>query len=89
MPRRKSKSPASISTSTSVSASSGIILHRGLTLLQTDDRYLMTELRADPRLKTELGSSLSESAAVVAPEAADDLLRQLRKAGHTPKVSEQ
>ena len=69
-------------------ASDEIILHQGLSLVETDDPVLMVELMADARLRSRLVAQLSPCVALIQPGAAGAFVQDLRKSGHTPKVSD-
>jgi hypothetical protein len=57
-----------------------------LTLIEVTDPLLLEELRADRRLGPMIVAQLSDRVAVVAPGSGEQLIKQLLKAGHTPKV---
>ena len=85
MPTRKK---AAVSESVESSRSSRPILHANLTLIEVADPLLLEELRADRRLGPLIVAQLSDRVAAVKPDDSDRLLKQLLKAGHTPKVIE-
>ncbi|MFN3648245.1 MAG: hypothetical protein ACK47B_01590 [Armatimonadota bacterium] len=65
-----------------------IVLHEGLTLLETDDPVLLVELQSDSRVAASIVALLSPCAAVVKAGDAPALAERLLKTGHLPKVSE-
>lgn len=65
-----------------------VVLHEGMTLVETDDPLLLVELLAEPRLRAAVELQLSPCAALVRPGAGASFLQELMKAGHTPKVSD-
>lgn len=69
-----------------VSDPSGPLLHANLTLIEVADPLLLEELRADRRLGPMIVAQLSDQVAVVKPEDSERVVKQLLKAGHTPKV---
>lgn len=69
-----------------VSNPSGPLLHANLTLIEVADPLLLEELRADRRLGPMIVAQLSDQVAVVKPEDSERVIKQLLKAGHTPKV---
>ncbi len=64
------------------------ILHANLTLIEVADPLLLEELRADRRFGPLIVAQLSDRVAAVKPDDSERLLKQLLKAGHTPKVIE-
>jgi hypothetical protein len=69
-----------------VSDPSGPLLPANLTLIEVADPLLLEELRADRRLGPMIVAQLSDQVAVVKPEDSERVIKQLLKAGHTPKV---
>jgi hypothetical protein len=69
-----------------VSDPSGPLLHANLTLIEVADPLLLEELRADRRLGPMIVAQLSDQVAVVKPEDSERVIKQLLKAGHTPRV---
>ena len=65
---------------------SGPILHSNLILIEVADPLLLEELRADRRLGPMIVAQLSDRVAVVKPGHSEWVIKQLIKAGHTPKV---
>jgi hypothetical protein len=65
---------------------SEVVLHENLTLIEVDDPAALAELRADRAAGPLILTALSDRVAAVAPGRADELIRRLLKAGHTPKV---
>lgn len=64
------------------------ILHANLTLIEVADPLLLEELRMDRRFGPLIVAQLSDRVAAVKPDDSERLLKQLLKAGHTPKVIE-
>jgi hypothetical protein len=62
------------------------ILHRNVTLLVASDPLLLSELQADPRVGPHLKGQLSPEVAFAPPEAGEQLIKHVSKAGHLPKV---
>ena len=62
------------------------VLHSNLTLIEVADPALMEELKVNRRLGHLILTRLSDRVAVIKPGQADLLLKELLKAGHTPKV---
>jgi hypothetical protein len=67
-------------------AEPGVVLHLNLTLLEVDEPEALAALRADRALGPLILTAISDRVAAVAPGREDELIRRLRKAGHTPKV---
>ncbi|MBI1746479.1 MAG: hypothetical protein HYR55_07810 [Acidobacteria bacterium] len=65
---------------------SDAVLHTNLTILEVAEPHLLEEIMADRRLAPTIVMRLSEDAAVVAPGQEEFFIKQLLKAGHTPKV---
>ena len=66
-----------------------VVLHTNLTLVAVADPLLLEDLRADRQLGPLLLAQLSDCVAVVKPGGGEQVMRALRKAGHTPKVLHQ
>ncbi|MBM4258629.1 MAG: hypothetical protein FJ147_22355 [Deltaproteobacteria bacterium] len=64
----------------------GPVLHTNLTIIEVSDPFLLQTLRADRRIGAAITVQLSDRVAVVQPRQADMVIKQLLKAGHTPKV---
>jgi hypothetical protein len=64
----------------------GTCLHTDLTLIEVADAELLQELRADRSVGALMVAQLSDRVAIAAPGSGKDLVKYLRKAGHTPKV---
>lgn len=64
------------------------ILHANLTLIEVADPLLLEELRMDRRFGPLIVAQLSDRVGAVKPDDSERLLKQLLKAGHTPKVIE-
>jgi hypothetical protein len=67
----------------------GAVLHSNLTIIEVAEPHLLEELKADRRLGPLIVAQLSDRVAVAAPGSSDQLVKQLLKAGHTPKVLEE
>lgn len=78
MPKTHAKQPAD--------DPAGPILHTNLTVIEVAEPELLDELKADRRLGPMLVAQLSERVALVRPEDRDRFVKQLLRAGHTPKV---
>ncbi|MCZ6681452.1 MAG: hypothetical protein O7E52_29915 [Candidatus Poribacteria bacterium] len=63
-------------------------LHENLPIIEVRDKVTLDMLFADAQASRFLIRRLSEKAAIVMPGQFDALYAQLRKLGHTPKVSE-
>lgn len=66
----------------------GTVLHTHLTLIEVAESELLDELCADRRLGPLIVARLSDRIAAAAPGRAQELVRALLKAGHTPKLIE-
>ncbi len=66
--------------------SSGLVLHTNLTIIEVADPFLLQTLRADRRVGSAILAQLSDCVAVIQPGQGDWVIKQLLKAGHTPKV---
>ena len=66
--------------------SSGPILHSNLTIIEVAEPHILEELKADRRLGPMIAAQVSDRVALVAPGRAESFIKQLLKAGHTPKV---
>ncbi len=64
----------------------GPVLHTNLTVIEVTDPFLLQTLRADRRLSGAILAQLSECVAIIQPGQGEWLIKQLLKAGHTPKV---
>lgn len=62
------------------------VLHANLTLIEVADPLLLQALRADRRFGASILTQLSDRVAVVNPLQSEWIIKQLLKAGHTPKV---
>lgn len=67
----------------------GPILHANLTVIEVADPLLLEELRADRRLGPLIVAQLSDRVALAKPDDSERIVKQLLKAGHTPKVIEE
>ncbi len=61
-------------------------VYEGLTLIELADDYALKELLAGTSLKKHLVCQLSPRLAVIKPEAADALAKELVEKGYTPRV---
>ena len=66
----------------------GPILHANLTVIEVADPLLLEELRVDQRLGPLIFAQLSDRVAIVKPDDSERVVKQLLKAGHTPKMIE-
>jgi hypothetical protein len=82
MPKRKTEA------SEEAAGAAGPVLHANLTLIEVADPILLAEIRADPRVAPLIATALSDRVAVVRPGAREQVVRQLLKSGHTPRVTE-
>jgi hypothetical protein len=64
----------------------GACLHTDLALIEVADADLLQEFRADRTVGPLIITLLSDRVAIVATGGGEDLVKRLRKAGHTPKV---
>lgn len=62
------------------------VLHANLTVIEVSDPILLQTLRADRRVGAAILAQLSECVAVIQPGQSEWVIKQLLKAGHTPKV---
>lgn len=65
---------------------SGPVLHTNLTIIEVADPFLLQTLRADRRVGAAILAQLSDCVAVIQPGQGESVIKQLLKAGHTPKV---
>ena len=61
-------------------------LHRQVSLIRTSEPILVDELMARKSLARLLAGRLSDTILLVRPEEEDDILDELRRMGHTPRV---
>ncbi len=61
-------------------------LHRQVSLIQTADRLLAEELLARKSLARLVVGRLSETVLLVRPKHEDEILDELRRMGHSPRV---
>jgi hypothetical protein len=64
----------------------GPVLHANLTVIEVADPILLQTLRADRRVGAAILAQLSDCVAVLQPGQGEWVIKQLLKAGHTPKV---
>ena len=62
-------------------------LHRNVALIRTADPILAEELMARKTLSRLIAGRLSETVILVHPGTEDEVLEELRKMGHTPRVT--
>lgn len=62
------------------------VLHANLTVIEVSDPILLQTLRADRRISAAILAQLSECVAIIQPGQGEWMIKQLLKAGHTPKV---
>lgn len=61
-------------------------LHRQVSLIRTAEPMLAEELLARKTLSKLVAGRLSETVLLVRPESEDEVLDELRRMGHTPRV---
>jgi hypothetical protein len=66
--------------------STGPVLHANLAVIEVSDPILLQTLRADRRVGAAILGQLSDCVAVIQPGQGEWVIKQLLKAGHTPKV---
>lgn len=79
---------APIAASPAVADPSGPILHLNVPLLLASESHLMVQVRSDSKTQKFVAEALTDRACLVVRGTANDLIRGLIKAGHTPKVNE-
>ena len=62
------------------------VLHTRLTLIEVAEPEILHELLLDKRIGPLIATQLSDRVAVVAPGSANQLVKLMLKAGHTPKI---
>ncbi len=62
------------------------ILHRQLIVIEVAESEILDMLQADRRIAPFIVAKLSDSVALVAAGKASLVIKQLLKAGHTPKI---
>jgi hypothetical protein len=62
-------------------------LHRNVALIRTADPILAEELLARKSLSRLIAGRLSDTVILVHPGSEDEVLEELRKMGHTPRVA--
>lgn len=65
------------------------VLHTNIPVIEVAESWLLDTLLADATAAKYIVLRLSETVALVAPDAVDQLLARLRKLGHTPRVLSQ
>jgi hypothetical protein len=63
-----------------------IKLHKQVSLVRTSDPLVAEELMARKSLSRMVVGRLSETVLLVRPEEEENLLEELRRMGHTPRV---
>ena len=66
--------------------SAGPVLHANLTVIELADPILLQSLRADRRVGAAILAQLSDCVAIIQPGQGEWVIKQILKAGHTPKV---
>jgi hypothetical protein len=61
-------------------------LHKNVALIRTSEAVLAEELLARKTLARLILARLSETLLLVKPDEADDVIEELRRMGHTPRV---
>ncbi len=61
-------------------------LHRNVALIRTADPILAEEILARKTLTRPIAGRLSDTVILVHPGSEDEVLEELRKMGHTPRV---
>jgi len=64
------------------------VLHANLMIVEVAESFLLDELHVNPRLGPMFAAQLSDCVAVVKPDSGEQLIQQLLKVGHTPKIEE-
>jgi hypothetical protein len=64
----------------------GPVLHSNLTVIEVADPFLLQTLRADRRVGSAILAQLSDCVAIIQPGQGEWVIKQLLKAGHTPRV---
>lgn len=64
----------------------GPVLHANLTIIEVSDPVLLQTLRVDRRVGSAIIAQLSDCVAIIQPGQGEWVIKQLLKAGHTPKV---
>jgi hypothetical protein len=62
-------------------------LHRGVSLVQTEDAVLAEELLARKKLAQDIVGRLTDRILLIRPGRADAVVQELQKMGHTPQVA--
>jgi hypothetical protein len=66
----------------------GPVLHLNVPLIETAEPHLLAEVRADSKTGKHMGGVLTPCACLINGGEVEVLIRDLLKAGHTPKVAE-
>jgi hypothetical protein len=64
------------------------VLHANLMIVEVADSFLLDELQVNPRFGPMFAAQLSDCVAVVKLDRGEQLIQQLLKTGHTPKIEE-
>jgi hypothetical protein len=62
-------------------------LHRNVTLIRTTEPELAEELLARKTLARSIVGRLSETVLLIQPEDSTDVIDEMRRLGHTPRVA--
>ncbi|CAN5902940.1 hypothetical protein BH23PLA1_BH23PLA1_11910 [soil metagenome] len=68
-------------------ARTSIKLHRQVSLIRASEPLLVEELLARKPLARLIAGRLSETVVLVRPEDEETILEELRRMGHTPRIS--
>ncbi len=68
-------------------AAGEVVLHHGLTVIETSTEADLVALLSDPRLAPLVLARIGERAALVLPQAAPKLLLELKRSGRSATVS--
>ncbi len=61
-------------------------VHRNVALVRTTDETLSHELLSRPKLSRLIVGQIREDVLLVVPEKVDELVAELKKIGHTPRI---
>ncbi|MBY0586919.1 hypothetical protein K2X85_07070 [bacterium] len=61
-------------------------VHRSVSLVRTADQTLTYELLSRPKLSRLIVGQLCDDVLLVVPEKVDELVAELKKIGHTPRI---
>jgi len=68
-------------------AAKGACLHADMTIIEVADPELLLEIRADRFAGPLIVAQLSDRVAIAAAGSGAALIKHLKKAGHTPRIS--